>query len=146
MIAMALPRVASPRAYRRPQKKNSQGCFFFRSGVVSLCANGGKPLAKQFIIDASEVASGKTRPVTVGEHKLLVCHSGSDFYVVQNQCSHAMARLTGGKLRGHKIFCPLHSAPFDLRDGSPLGAPATEPICAYATTVEDGKVYAVLPD
>ncbi|MEL6200462.1 MAG: Rieske 2Fe-2S domain-containing protein, partial [Pseudomonadota bacterium] len=103
-------------------------------------------LLGQGLTSVGEVVSGKTRPVTVGEHKLLVCHSGEDFYVVENQCSHAQARLTGGKLRGHKIFCPLHSAPFDLRDGSPLGAPATEPICAYATTVEDGKVFAILPD
>ncbi len=103
-------------------------------------------LAKQFIIEADSVASGKSKPVTIGTHKLLVCHSGGAFYVIQNQCSHAMARLTGGKLRGHKIFCPLHSAPFDMRDGKPLGAPATEPICAFATTVEDGKVFAELPE
>ncbi len=103
-------------------------------------------MAKQFIIDADAVDPGKTRPVSVGDRKLLVCHSGGEFYVIENQCSHAMARLTGGKLRGHKISCPLHSAPFDLRDGKPLGAPATEPICAFATTVEDGKVYAELGD
>jgi 3-phenylpropionate/trans-cinnamate dioxygenase ferredoxin subunit len=102
-------------------------------------------VAKEFIIDADAVEDGKTRPVTVDGRKLLVCHSKGVFYVIENQCSHAMARLTGGKLRGHKIFCPKHSAPFDLRDGSPLGPPATEPICAYATAVEDGKVYAELP-
>ena len=103
-------------------------------------------MARQFIIDADAVEPGKTRPVSIGEHKLLVCHTGGDYFVIQNQCSHAMARLTGGKLRGHRIFCPLHSAPFDLRDGKPLGAPATEPICTFAATVEDGKVYAELPD
>lgn len=103
-------------------------------------------MAKHFIIDADAVESGKSRPVTIGEHKLLVCHSGGAYYVIQNQCSHAMARLTGGKLRGHKIFCPLHSAPFDLRDGKPLGAPATEPICAFKTIVEEGKVFAELAD
>ena len=103
-------------------------------------------MGRQFIIDADAVDDGKTRPVTVDGHKLLVCHSKGSHYVIGNQCSHAMARLTGGKLRGHKIFCPLHSAAFDMRDGSVLGPPATEPICAYSTTVEDGKVYAELPD
>ncbi len=103
-------------------------------------------MSKAFIIDADAVATGKTRPISVGEHKLLVCNSGGNFYVIANQCSHAQARLTGGKLRGHKIFCPLHSAPFDMRDGSCLGPPATAPIDAYATTVEDGMVFAELPD
>ena len=103
-------------------------------------------MSKTFIIDADAVEKGKTRPISVGEHKLLVCHSGGSYYVIANQCSHAQARLTGGKLRGHKIFCPLHSAPFDMRDGSALGPPATAPICAYATTVEDGKVFAELTE
>lgn len=103
-------------------------------------------MARQYIIDADAVASGKTRPVTVGGHRLLVCHSAGSYYVIGNECSHAMSRLTGGKLRGHKIFCPLHSAAFDMRDGSALAPPATEPICAYPTEVDDGKVFAELPD
>ncbi|MEL7024956.1 MAG: non-heme iron oxygenase ferredoxin subunit [Pseudomonadota bacterium] len=93
-----------------------------------------------------EVEVGKTKPVSVDGHKLLVCHSKAGVYVIQNQCSHQMARLTGGKLRGHKIFCPLHSAPFDMRDGSALGPPADSPICVFETVVEAGQVFATLPD
>ncbi|MEM7612626.1 MAG: non-heme iron oxygenase ferredoxin subunit [Pseudomonadota bacterium] len=102
-------------------------------------------MTKQFVMQADAVEPGKSKPVTIDGHKLLVCNSAGNYYVIQNQCSHAMARLTGGKLRGHKIFCPLHSAPFDMRDGKPLGAPATEPICTFATTVEDGQVFAEIP-
>ncbi len=103
-------------------------------------------MAKAFVIEADAVEVGKTRPVTVEGRKLLVCHSKTGIYVIENQCSHQMARLTGGKLRGHKIFCPLHSAPFDMRDGAALGPPADKPICVFQTSVEDGKVFAEIPD
>lgn len=103
-------------------------------------------MGRHHIMNSDELAPGKTRPMSLAGHKLLVCRSGDNFYVIENQCSHQMARLTGGKLRGHKIFCPLHSAPFDMRNGAALGAPATAPICAFTTTVEDGKVYAELPE
>ncbi|MEM6810650.1 MAG: Rieske 2Fe-2S domain-containing protein [Pseudomonadota bacterium] len=103
-------------------------------------------MPKQFIIDADAIQAGKTRPVSVGALKLLVCNSAGTFYVIENMCSHAKARLTGGKLRGPRIFCPLHAAPFDMRDGKALGAPAKDPICVFATTLEDGKVFAELPE
>ncbi|MEM8547766.1 MAG: non-heme iron oxygenase ferredoxin subunit [Pseudomonadota bacterium] len=103
-------------------------------------------MAKTAIMASADLEPGKTRPVSVGGLKLLVCRSGENYYVIQNECSHQMARLTGGKVRGHKIFCPLHSAPFDLRDGTALGPPATDPICTFKTIVEDGQVYAELPD
>ncbi|MEM1261367.1 MAG: non-heme iron oxygenase ferredoxin subunit [Pseudomonadota bacterium] len=103
-------------------------------------------MAEHFIAEANEIEPGKTLPVSVAGHRLLVCHSKDQYYVIQNQCSHAMARLTGGKLRGHKIFCPLHSAAFDLRDGSALSAPATKPIRTYRAHVTDGRIFAELPD
>ncbi len=102
-------------------------------------------MAEHYVAQTEDVAAGKTLPVTVAGHKVLVCHSADQFYVIRNQCSHAHARLTGGKLRGHRIFCPLHSAPFDLRDGTALGPPASEPICTYPTRVEAGKIFAELP-
>lgn len=103
-------------------------------------------MAEHFVMETADLAPGDSAPASVAGHKLLVCHSKDQFFVIRNQCSHAMARLTGGKIRGFKIFCPLHSAPFDLRDGKALGAPATDPICTYAARIEDGKLYAELPD
>ncbi len=114
--------------------------------VSILLRQVGGGLTEHFILKTDDIAPGTTSPVSVAGHKLLVCRSKDNYYVIQNQCSHAMARLTGGKIRGYKIFCPLHSAPFDLRDGSALGPPATAPICTFAARIEDGQIIAELPE
>lgn len=103
-------------------------------------------MARTLVMNMQEVEEGKTRPVTIDGRQLLVCRSKGEFYVIRNQCSHAAARLTGGKLRGCRIFCPLHSAAFDLQTGAALSAPASEPIDVYPVVLEDGKVYADLPE
>jgi nitrite reductase/ring-hydroxylating ferredoxin subunit len=59
---------------------------------------------------------------------------------VHNICSHAYAELHEGRLRGHRLICPLHGASFDVRNGAVLGAPATEPLRTYPVRVVDGQV------
>lgn len=103
-------------------------------------------MTEHFIAATDGLSNGDTVPLSVAGHRLLICCSAGQYYVIQNQCSHAMARLTGGKLRGHKIFCPLHSAPFDLRDGKALGLPATEPIATYPVRIDGNQIFAELPD
>lgn len=103
-------------------------------------------MAEHFIAATDGLSKGDTVPVSVAGHRLLVCCTADQYFVIQNQCSHAMARLTGGKIRGHKIFCPLHSAAFDLRDGKAIGPPATDPIVTYPVRIEGNQIIAELPD
>ncbi len=128
-------------------KKKQSELFIFRkiNGIHTL-QHLETILARHFIIATTAVAAGESRPVSINGRRLLVCHTADQFFVIENECSHAKARLTGGKLRGCRIFCPLHSAAFDLSNGQALSAPATEPITVFGTSVEDGQVYAELPD
>ncbi|MFK8031838.1 MAG: Rieske (2Fe-2S) protein [Gammaproteobacteria bacterium] len=103
-------------------------------------------MTSTFVLDTKEVEEGATKPVIIAGLRLLVCHSKGEFYVIQNQCSHAKARLKGGKLRGCRIFCPLHSAAFDMRTGEALSAPATGPIDVYAVHIDNGSLYIDLPE
>ena len=48
--------------------------------------------------------------------------------------------VDSGRLRGYEVICPLHSARFDIRDGSCKAAPATQPIQSFPVMVEAGKV------
>ena len=93
------------------------------------------------------LAPGTSAPHTLDGHAVLVCRTKNGaVYAVENRCSHAFSRLTRGKLRGTKIFCPLHGAPFDLCTGAALGAPASAPIRTYAVRVEDGAILVEIPD
>ncbi len=92
------------------------------------------------IANADEVAQGKTLVAQVGDREVLLCHTSEGYFAVDNQCSHAAARLCEGKLKGHKILCPLHGAAFDVRNGSALSRPASQPIATYPVRVDDAGI------
>jgi naphthalene 1,2-dioxygenase system ferredoxin subunit len=92
------------------------------------------------VASAGAIAPGKSLCVEVAGTEILLCHTSEGFFAIDNICSHAHARLSEGRLRGHRVFCPLHSAAFDVRDGRVLSPPATAPVRAYAVRVEGDEV------
>ena len=79
---------------------------------------------------------GKSLCVDVPGREILLCHTAEGFFAVDNLCTHAAARLCEGKLKGHRIICPLHGAAFDVRDGSVLTRPASVALNSYAVCVD----------
>ena len=76
----------------------------------------------------------------VDDVDVLLCRVDGQFYASINRCSHARQALDAGRLRGYEVICPLHSARFDIRDGSCKAAPATQPIQTFPVMIEGGKV------
>ena len=76
----------------------------------------------------ADLPRGKMRACTIDGRSVLLCHTKDGLHAVDNICTHAWARLDEGRLRGHKLVCPLHGAVFDVRDGNVLKGPATEPL------------------
>ena len=87
---------------------------------------------------------GKTLCVEADGMEVLLCHTADGFFAVDNLCTHAAARLCEGKLKGHRILCPLHSAAFDVRDGSALSRPATVALATYPVHVDGEDIIIVL--
>ena len=98
------------------------------------------------VASVSEIEEGKMACVTVGERRLLLCRLPEGFFVVDDNCSHADARLSEGRLRGHRIMCPIHGAAFDVRDGKVLGKPAVRPIASFPVRVTGEDVEVGIPD
>jgi 3-phenylpropionate/trans-cinnamate dioxygenase ferredoxin subunit len=90
----------------------------------------------EFAAQVQDVSVGKTKCIIASDKEILLCHTAEGFFAVDNLCSHAAERLSTGKLKGHKILCPLHGAAFDVRDGSALSRPASQPIRSYDVRVE----------
>jgi 3-phenylpropionate/trans-cinnamate dioxygenase ferredoxin subunit len=82
----------------------------------------------------------------VGGHAVLLCRVGDSYHAVENRCSHAEATFEHGRLRGHKLLCPLHGAIFDVRDGKVLGPPAFNPIRCYPVRVVGDQVQVAVPE
>lgn len=94
----------------------------------------------------ADLADRGGTPVEIAGRSLLVCRSGAGTFVIENRCSHQLAKLEGGKVKGPYIFCPLHGARFDLRDGSPTGTLTKTPIKVFASTIDDDAVYAEIDE
>lgn len=100
--------------------------------------------AYRFLIKASELPEKGMMRLVIDDMDLVVCNTKEGVFVVQNLCSHAMATLHDGRLRGCRLICPLHGASFDVRDGSVKGAPAFAPIRSFPARIVDGNVEADL--
>jgi 3-phenylpropionate/trans-cinnamate dioxygenase ferredoxin subunit len=100
----------------------------WRSVCTSAALLEGKPL--HFPIEAVDV--------------LLVRVAGA-VHAINNLCTHADACLHEGRIRGHRIICPLHGASFDVRTGAVLAKPAIVPLTRYEVREIDGSVQVLLP-
>jgi len=88
----------------------------------------------------SALAEGQMTAATVAGVELLIAHVEGQFYAVSNFCSHAGQRLSGGRLRGFELRCPLHRAAFDIRTGAVISPPAATALKSYPITLVGGKV------
>jgi nitrite reductase/ring-hydroxylating ferredoxin subunit len=93
----------------------------------------------------AEVGLGRMRSCKLGEHDIVLCHTREGVFALTNLCTHALARLSEGFIKGTRITCPLHGASFDVRDGHVLGGPAVFAVAAHRTRVVDGMIEVSLP-
>lgn len=99
----------------------------------------------QVVANVSAIDVGKKLCVSVAGREILLCRTADGFFAIANMCSHAEATLDSGRMRGHRILCPLHGAAFDVRDGKALSPPAIAPIATYPVRVEGDNVLVAIP-
>ena len=91
-----------------------------------------------------QLPPGKTLCVDVDDREVLLCHTPEGIFAIDNLCTHSAARLCEGKLKGVRVFCPLHGAAFDVRDGAALTRPAVHPLASHRVTVNGDDVSVTL--
>jgi len=80
-----------------------------------------------------------------GGLRLVLCNAGGAPYVVQDRCPHAFALLSGGRLEGFVLECPLHGGKLDVRDGSPVAAPIRKPVRTFAVRQAEARLQVEIP-
>ncbi|MBE1285202.1 MAG: Rieske 2Fe-2S domain-containing protein [Rhodobacteraceae bacterium] len=78
--------------------------------------------------------------VELGRRRIAVYDTPSGIFASLALCNHGGADLCDGYFDGHIIECPLHQGAFDVRNGQPVGAPATRPMRVFETRVSEGIV------
>lgn len=62
------------------------------------------------------------------------------YFVIDDRCSHGPGSLSQGYVDGGEVECPFHQGRFDIRTGTPVGAPCTEPVRTWPVRIVDGMV------
>lgn len=70
----------------------------------------------------------------------------SEFFAIEDTCTHADFSLSEGYVEDGIVECPLHMAKFCVRTGGVVCSPATEPVKTFAVRVDNGAVLVKLPD
>ena len=92
--------------------------------------------------DLSQLSEGEALGIELDGTEVAILKVGDQVYAFEDLCSHAMIPLSEGDVEGCEIECWLHGSRFDVRTGTALNLPATEPIPTYATQI-DGDVVLV---
>jgi 3-phenylpropionate/trans-cinnamate dioxygenase ferredoxin component len=98
--------------------------------------------------DLSEFPVGAQKSLEVGSDYVLVLHSPSGFWAIEDRCSHDDNELYGGEVeeRGGaapRIKCLRHGAWFDLSNGKALTLPAFKAVKSYQILIEETTVWVV---
>ena len=93
-----------------------------------------------FVAALSDVPDGGNRAFDVDGESILICRTKSGIFAAANKCSHAESALEGGIMKGSFLFCPLHGARFDLRDGSTKGQLTKTPIRTYPVRLDGERI------
>lgn len=102
-------------------------------------------MARRRIAALSDVPEGGNKAFDSGGTSVLLCRTAAGLFAVENMCSHALAHLEGGKVKGTHIFCPVHGVRFDMRTGEPNGNLTRKPITVFPSSVEGDEVFVDLP-
>lgn len=104
-----------------------------------------EPTCDHDVLAADALAPGELTGVRAGDWFVVLLRADSGaWYALNDRCPHAAARLSGGRLRGGNIMCPLHGARFEPASGRCLGGPYA-PVRTFPVREENGRIIVTLP-
>ena len=76
------------------------------------------------VATVTEVPPNAGKQVQIGDKAIALFNCDGTFYAIEDTCPHAGASLAEGDLEGTEVYCPWHSARFDVTTGQHLCPPA----------------------
>jgi nitrite reductase/ring-hydroxylating ferredoxin subunit/uncharacterized membrane protein len=107
---------------------------------VSHRAEPGGTATWQRALDSAELSERAPKRVEVDGAPVLLYRDGANLYAIGAVCSHAGGPLDEGTIMNNCVECPWHNSVFNLRDGSVVHGPATDPEPAYDARLRDGQI------
>ncbi len=80
-----------------------------------------------------------------GMDPVVLCNAGGTFRLVDDECTHAIASLSEGRLEGGILYCPLHGGSFDVDTGKAVSLPCKFALSTYPVEIRNDEVW-MIPD
>ena len=102
------------------------------------------PIQPVKMCDANALESGQMmRFEPEGMDPVVLCNVNGTFRLVDDECTHAIASLSEGRLDGNILYCPLHGGSFDVNTGKATSLPCKFALATHAVEIRDGIVWMV---
>ena len=88
----------------------------------------------------SEIAPETVKAYEVGDLRLAVYNIGGQFYVTDDECTHAAASLADGMLEGDVIECCVHFGAFHVPTGAVKAPPCEIALRTYKVVLQGGDI------
>ena len=98
------------------------------------------------VADVRELDDGKMRSYDVGDTRVALVKHEDGIHAFGAVCSHMGCDLAEGDLDGHTVTCNCHGSQFDIRDGSLIHGPATDPVPGFDVKTQIGRVLVRVRD
>ena len=87
------------------------------------------------------VAPESVQAFDVGDRRLAVFQIGGQFFVTDDECTHAAASLADGMLDGDVIECAVHMGAFHVPTGAVKAPPCAVALRTYKVVLQSGDIY-----
>jgi len=98
------------------------------------------------VAEKDELNTGDRKSFIIDDIPALLVCVGDNYYAIEDVCTHDGQPLTDGPIEDCSIVCPRHGAKFDLKDGTALCMPATEPVQTMKVDVRYDGIYVEVPE
>lgn len=88
----------------------------------------------------SEVAPASVKAFEVGDLRLAVYNIDGQYFVTDDECTHAAASLADGILEGDIIECSLHFGSFNVKTGAVEAPPCELALRTYKVVLQGDAV------
>jgi nitrite reductase/ring-hydroxylating ferredoxin subunit len=92
----------------------------------------------------ADIAPETVKAFEVGDLRLAVYNIEGEFYVTDDECTHASASLADGMLEGDVIECSLHFGAFNVKSGEVVQPPCSLKLRTYKVVLQGDDIYADL--
>lgn len=96
------------------------------------------------VADLSELPADGKLCLEVDERFVVLVRIGSEFFCLDDICTHDGGTFGDGPLEDNCLVCPRHGAKFDVRTGEAVVMPATEPTAVHEVKIEGNEIFVKL--